>query len=79
MPGPRPVSLLPGFMWLAELPLAQHTSAGVASGSMNPLPDYHYIYAVVLVVLALTGAARTWGLGRMWAAQPVIRRYPWLR
>jgi len=25
--------LLLGFMWLAELPLAQHTSAGVASGS----------------------------------------------
>jgi len=72
------VALL-GFMWLAEFPLAQHTSAGVASGSTNPFADYHYIYAVVLVVLALTGAARTWGLGRTWAAQPVIRRHPWLR
>jgi thiosulfate dehydrogenase (quinone) large subunit len=72
------VALL-GFMWLAEFPLAQHTSAGVASGSTNPFADYHYIYAVVLVVLALTGAAQTWGLGRMWAAQPVIRRHPWLR
>jgi thiosulfate dehydrogenase [quinone] large subunit len=71
--------LLLGFMWLAEFPLAQHTSAGVASGSTNPFADYHYIYAVVLVVLALTGAAQTWGLGRMWAAQPVIRRHPWLR
>ena len=71
--------LLLGFMWLAELPLAQHTSAGVASGSTNPFADYHYIYAVVLVVLALTGAAQTWGLGRMWAAQPAIRRHPWLR
>jgi thiosulfate dehydrogenase [quinone] large subunit len=72
------VALL-GFMWLAEFPLAQHTSAGVASGSTNPFADYHYIYAVVLVVLALTGAAQTWGLGRTWAAQPVIRRHSWLR
>ena len=71
--------LLLGLMWLAEFPLAQHTSAGVASGSTHPFADYHYIYAVVLVVLALTGAAQTWGLGRMWAAQPVIRRHPWLR
>jgi thiosulfate dehydrogenase [quinone] large subunit len=46
-------------MWLAELPIAQHTSAGGSSGSTNPFADYHYIYVVVLVVLALTGAART--------------------
>lgn len=72
------VALL-AFMWLAELPLAQHTSTGAASGSTNPFADYHYIYAVVLVVLALTGAARTWGLGQWWAARPAIRRHPWLR
>lgn len=72
------VALL-GLMWLAEFPLAQHTNTGAASGSTNPFADYHYIYAVVLVVLALTGAARTWGLGQWWAARPVIRRYPWLR
>jgi thiosulfate dehydrogenase (quinone) large subunit len=72
------VALL-GLMWLAEFPIAQHTSTGAASGSTNPFADYHYIYALVLVVLALTGAARTWGLGRMWAAQPAIRRHPWLR
>jgi thiosulfate dehydrogenase (quinone) large subunit len=68
-----------GLMWLAEFPIAQHTSTGAASGSTNPFADYHYIYALVLVVLALTGAARTWGLGRTWAAQPAIRRHPWLR
>ena len=72
------VALL-AFMWLAELPLAQHTSTGAPSGSTNPFADYHYIYAVVLVVLALTGAARTWGLGQWWAARPAIRRHPWLR
>jgi thiosulfate dehydrogenase [quinone] large subunit len=53
-------------MWLAELPIAQHTSAGGSSGSTHPFADYQYIYVVVLVVLALTGAARTWGLGRLW-------------
>jgi thiosulfate dehydrogenase [quinone] large subunit len=71
--------LMLGFMWLAEFPLAQHTSAGGPSGSTNSVADYHYIYAVVLVVLALTGAARMWGLGRLWAARPFVRRHPWLR
>ncbi len=71
--------LLLGFMWLAEFPIAQHTSAGGPSGSTNPFAGFHYIYAVVLVVLAVTGAARMWGLGRLWAARPVIRRHPWLR
>jgi thiosulfate dehydrogenase [quinone] large subunit len=64
---------------LAEFPLAQHASAGAPSGSTNPFADYHYIYAVVLVVLALTGAGRMWGLGQLWAARPFIRRHPWLR
>ena len=72
------VALL-GFMWLAELPLAQHTGTGAASGSTNPFADYHYIYAVVLIVLALTGAARMWGFGHWWAALPVVRRHPRLR
>lgn len=72
------VALL-GFMWLAEFPIAQQTSGGAPSGSANPFADSHYIYAVVLVVLALTGAARTWGLGQRWAALPLIRRHSWLR
>jgi thiosulfate dehydrogenase [quinone] large subunit len=71
--------LMLGFMWLAEFPIAQHTSAGGASGSTHPFADYHYIYAVVLVVLAVTGSAMTWGLGRRWAQQAFVRRYPWLR
>jgi thiosulfate dehydrogenase [quinone] large subunit len=32
--------------------------------STNPIVDYHFIYAVVLVVLAQTGSGRVWGLGR---------------
>ena len=52
------------LMWLAEFPLAQHTSAGAPTMSTNPIVDYHFIYAVVLVVLAETNAGRFWGLGR---------------
>jgi thiosulfate dehydrogenase [quinone] large subunit len=52
------------LMWLAEFPLAQHTSAGAPTMSTNPIVDYHLIYAVVLVVLAETNAGRFWGLGR---------------
>ncbi len=63
------------MMWLAEFPLAQHTSTGAASGSTNPITDYHLIYAVVLVVLAATYAGHTWGLGRLWAKLPLVQRH----
>jgi thiosulfate dehydrogenase [quinone] large subunit len=56
--------ILLALMWFAEFPLAQHTSAGAPTMSTNPLVDYHFIYAVVLVVLAETNAGRIWGLGR---------------
>jgi thiosulfate dehydrogenase [quinone] large subunit len=65
------------MMWLAEFPLAQHTSTGAPNGSANPLIDDHVIYAVVLVVLALTYAGRTWGLGNIWARLPFVHRHPW--
>jgi thiosulfate dehydrogenase (quinone) large subunit len=65
------------MMWFAEFPFAQHTSAGAPSASSNPLTDYHFIYAVVLVVLAATYAGSTWGLGRVWARLPFVRDHAW--
>lgn len=70
--------LIMAMMWFAEFPLAQHTSAGEASGSSNPITDYHFIYAAAAVVLALTHAGDTWGLGRWWAALPMVRKQRWL-
>ncbi|WP_407657314.1 hypothetical protein [Jatrophihabitans endophyticus] len=72
-------ALIMALMWLAEFPLAQHTSAGAPSGSVNPLVDYHIVYAVALIVVALTYAGDTWGLGRSWARLPIVRRFGWLR
>lgn len=69
--------LMMAFMWFAEFPLAQHTSAAVASGSTNPLIDYHAIYAIALIVLAATYAGTTWGLGRIWARLPFVQRHRW--
>ncbi len=60
------VVLLAG-MWLSEFPPARFAADGTATGSPNPLVDYHVVYAVILVVLALTAAGTTWGLGRTWA------------
>ena len=67
------------MMWLAEFPLAQHTSAGLPTGSPNPIVDYHFIYAVVLIVLALTAAGTTWGLGQIWDRLPFVQRHHWAR
>jgi thiosulfate dehydrogenase (quinone) large subunit len=69
--------LMMAGMWLAEFPLAQHTSTGKPSGSVNPLVDYHLIYAIVLIVLAATYAGNTWGLGKTWARLPFINRNRW--
>ena len=66
------------LMWAAEWPLAKFTSAGEPSMSVNPIVDYHIIYAFALIALALTYAGHTWGLGRLWAKLPFVQRNRWL-
>jgi thiosulfate dehydrogenase (quinone) large subunit len=66
------------LMWAAEWPLARFTSAGEPSMSTNPIVDYHIIYALALIALALTYAGHTWGLGRWWARLPFVQRNRWL-
>lgn len=67
------------LMWIAEWPPARHLSDGAPSMSTNPFADYHVIYAVVLITLAAVAAGDTLGLGRFWAALPVVRDHRWLR
>ncbi|MFJ8057577.1 hypothetical protein [Streptomyces sp. NPDC096142] len=67
------------LMWLAEWPPAKHLSDGTPSMSSNPFADYHLVYAIVLIALAAAGAGVTWGLGRLWAALPVVRDHTWLK
>jgi thiosulfate dehydrogenase (quinone) large subunit len=70
--------VLLAMMWFAEYPLARHTSTGEPSGSTNPITDYHFVYAVGTVVLALTYAGHTWGLGKWWASLPIVQKNRWL-
>jgi thiosulfate dehydrogenase (quinone) large subunit len=65
-------------MWAAEWPLAKLTSAGEPSMSTNPIIDYHIVYALALIAVALTYAGNTWGLGRLWAKLPFVQRNHWL-
>ncbi len=51
------------LMWAAVLPPAN-----------NPFLDDHIIYALVLVILALTSAGRTFGLGQAWERLPLVNR-----
>ncbi|MEV6010785.1 hypothetical protein AB0M29_28695 [Streptomyces sp. NPDC051976] len=71
-------AVLMAMMWAAEWPLAQHLSSGAPSFSSNPLVDYHVLYAVVMILLAAVYAGNTWGLGRIWAQIPFVRRNRWL-
>ena len=65
-------------MWAAEWPLARFTSAGEPTMSTNPLVDYHIIYALALIALAVTFAGHIWGLGRRWAKLGFVQRNRWL-
>lgn len=65
-------SLLMILMWLAEWPLARFTSTGDPTGSTHPFIDYHILYAIGLIVVAVLGAASTWGLGRWWSERRVV-------
>src|SRR5215203_3998340 len=65
-------------MWAAEWPLAKVTSAGEPSMSTNPIVDYHIIYALALIALAMTYAGHAWGLGKLWAKLPFVQRNRWL-
>jgi thiosulfate dehydrogenase [quinone] large subunit len=56
------------MMWTAVLPPAN-----------NPFMDDHLIYAMVLVLLALTAAGKTLGLGRMWERIPIVSRHGFLK
>src|SRR3954470_23243085 len=66
------------FMWLAEFPLDKTAAGGKPSGSTNPITDYHLIYALTAVVLALTYAGHTWGLDKWWASLPLVQKNRWL-
>lgn len=77
----------------AALILGVATRAAVAAGSVllilmwaavlppenNIFLDDHLIYVLVLVVLALTGAGRTLGLGAVWEKLPIVREHTSLR
>ena len=52
-------SVMMVMMWAAEWPLAQFTSTGASNGSSNPFIDYHLIYALAAIVLAVIGAGST--------------------
>lgn len=72
-------TVMMAMMWIAEWPPARHLSDGSPSMSPNPLVDYHLIYAVVLIALALASAGNTLGAGKLWARLPVVRTNGWLR
>ncbi len=63
--------LLFAMLWLSQWPFTP--------GSNNPVVDSHVVVILLVVVLATTLAGDTWGLGRRWAALPLVRKAPWLR
>ena len=69
--------ILLGMMWLAEWPMATVDAAGKATGSTNPFVDDHVINALVIILLALLGAGKYYGIGGWWSK--VIGSKTWLQ
>ncbi|KAA1395544.1 DoxX family membrane protein [Aeromicrobium ginsengisoli] len=61
-------ALLLVLMWTAVLP-----------PDNNIFLDDHLIYAMVLGVLALAGAGRTLGFGKIWEKLPIVKKHAVLR
>lgn len=61
-------SIIVVMMWAGNLP-----------PETNPFFTYHLLYAILFVVFALGAAGHTWGLGRRWAALPLVQRNTWLQ
>jgi thiosulfate dehydrogenase [quinone] large subunit len=45
----------------------------------NPFVDEHIVYVLVLFMLLLSGAGKTFGLGRWWEQTRLVRRFPILK
>ncbi|MGV8882328.1 MAG: DoxX family protein [Rhodoglobus sp.] len=60
------------LMYLAEWPF------GINAASNNPLVDYHIIYALALIVVAIVSAGDTWGFGGQWKQLGFVQKMPWL-
>lgn len=56
------------MMYAASLPLEN-----------NPIVDDHLLGAISVVVLGLTLAGDTWGLGSLWARTSLVQKFPVLR
>lgn len=56
------------MMWTAHLP-----------PDNNPVLDDHVLGAISMVVLGLTAAGATWGLGAVWNRLRLVRENHWLR
>jgi len=61
-------ALLYVLMWTAYLP-----------PDNNPVLDDHVLGAISMVVLGLTAAGTTWGLGTWWNRTALVRANHWLR
>ena len=60
------------FMYLAEW------TFGPNAASTNPVVDYHIIFALSLIVVAVLSAGDAWGLGRSWKRLAVVQNHRWL-
>lgn len=65
-------ALLMLFMYLVALPW-------VGEHGTNPILDSHWMEAMLLLIPAFTLSGDTWGLGKWWGNQDIVKKYKLLR
>lgn len=61
-------SILMFMMWLSVIPPAN-----------NPLIDEHIIYILLLMIINFSNPQQTWGGGRWWSKQKLVKKLPILQ
>lgn len=65
-------ALLMLFMYSVALPW-------IGEPTTNPVLDSHWVEGILLLIMAVTLAGDTWGLGKWWANRSIVKKNPWLR
>ena len=69
---------VPAMDWLFMLGFMYAAVAPWVWGSLNPVVNEHLVYALVLILIPLTSAGDTLGLGSWWKGLGLVKKLPFL-
>jgi len=62
--------------WSGALMMVLMYTAGFIPPEHNPIVDEHWVYALLLLLLAYSRAGDYWGFGQRWSRSSFVKRFP---